>query len=188
MKKYDWRFDGFQRSIKWMFFYLIQLAIGAIRDILLEVTVQFSYVYGNHDFIINFMETAITLFIVGKFDFFLCFQNIKTFSAVVFIRVINQTVAVLKSEFFKRRWVVFPVFMRVEEIKNSFLLFVIQVNLFETCFEIIRPFYQNNMVNGEKFVFDNGMNMVRVENVFGGCGRYHWCLNGQMKQNVGYYV
>ena len=47
---------------------------------------------------------------MGEFDFFFqYFWDAKTFPAVVFINTIYETVAVLKSESFKRRWVNFSV-------------------------------------------------------------------------------
>ena len=53
-----------------MSFSLIQLTIRAIRDILLEITVEFPYIHQKHDFIINFVKISMTLFIICKFDFF----------------------------------------------------------------------------------------------------------------------
>ena len=104
----------------------------------------------------------------------------------MFIFVINETVAVLKSESFKRQWVVFPV-LRMDEFENTFPLLVILVNLFESCFEIVCHFYENDIVSGEKLVFNDGENMVNVENIFCDRRRRQWCFFGQTKQNVGYF-
>ena len=131
-----------------MFFGLIQLTFKVIRDILLEMTAEFSYIHRGYNFIINFVEISMTLSVMCKFQKIIqCFRDAKTISPVVIIRVINETVAVLKSKSFWNRWNIFFV-LRMDELENMFPLFVILVNLFETCFEIIRHFYQNNMVNG----------------------------------------
>ena len=119
--------------------------------------------------------------------FFQCFWDTKAFSAVVFICIINETVSVLETQFFWNLWIVFGV-LRIDEFENTFPLFVILVNLFEPCFEIVCHFYENDMVNGEKLVFNDWENMVNVENTFRDRRRRQKCFFGQTKQSVGYYM
>ena len=123
-----------------MFFGLIQLAIGTMRDVLPEMTAEFPYIYKKYNPIVRLMKISMALSIMRKFDFFFqCFRDAKAFSAVVFIRIINEAVSVLEAQFFWNWWIVFFV-LRMDEFENTFPMFVILVNLLETRFEIVRIF------------------------------------------------
>ena len=69
-----------------------------MRDILLEIAVQFSYVHKSRNFIINFIKPLVVLFVMNEFERKkLKIWNAKTFSAIEFARVINETVSVLET-------------------------------------------------------------------------------------------
>ena len=177
MKKNNRCFAKPQGSVKRVSFGLVQLTVRAMRDILLEMTAEFPYIHRKHDPIINLVKTSMTLSIMCKFEnfFFQCFWDIKAFSAVVFIYIINETVSVLEAQSFWNWWIVFRV-LWIDEFENAFLLFVILVNLFESCLEIVCHFYENYIINGEKLVFNDWENMVNVENTFRNRRRRQKCF------------